>query len=129
MVICANIIIYIIYKCFKRFKENIRRFDFIYSKNYDRIFIGIVKYTKTSYVNTFEFEMNDIERFILQKMGNNSISYDLKVVFKNGESQNICNIRKRSQEELEGLAYILNEKIIIKSKENNNTENNNVTNQ
>ena len=97
--------------------------------DFNKIFIGSSNVGEKTYISFSEFYINDIERFILQKMGNNTISYDLKVVFKNGESQNICNIRKRSQEELEGLAYILNEKIIIKSKENNNTENNNVTNQ
>ena len=111
-----NIIFYIIYKLAKKFFDNIYRIDCIFSRNFDRIFIGLVKYTKTSYVSTFEFPLNNIDRFILEK-----ISYEkhnLVVIFKNGENQLICNIKK-NQEELEGLAYILNEKL-IKNDENMN---------
>ena len=56
---------YIIYKLSKKFFDNIYRIDCIFSRNFDRIFIGLVKYTKTSYANTFEFQMNNIDRFIL----------------------------------------------------------------
>ena len=111
-----NIIFYIIYKLAKKFFDNIYRIDCIFSRNFDRIFIGVVKHTKTSYVSTFEFPLNNIDRFILEK-----ISYEkhnLVVIFKNGEKQLICNIKK-NQEELEGLAYILNEKL-IKNDENMN---------
>ena len=113
-----NIIFYIIYKLAKKFFDNIYRIDCIFSRNFDRIFIGLVKYTKTSYVSTFEFPLNNIERFILEK-----ISYEkhnLVVIFKNGEKQLICNIKK-NQEELKGLAYLLNEKL------NKNNENTNPT--
>ena len=107
--VIPNIILYLIYKCVKAKKENIYRIDIIYSKNFDRMFIGLVKYTKTSYVNIFEFQMNNINRFILENIGHDN--YNLKVIFKNNDSQLICNIKK-SQEELEGLAFLLNERLI-----------------
>ena len=58
--------------------------------------------------------MNNISRFILEKELNNSnISFNLKVVLKNNETQQICNLKNNTQKDLEGLAYILNERLII----------------
>ena len=58
--------------------------------------------------------MNNISRFILEKELNNSnISFNLKVVLKNNETQQICNLKNKTQKDLEGLAYILNERLII----------------
>ena len=115
-----NTILYIIYKCLKIRFEKIYRIDCIFSRNFDRIFIGLVKYTKTSYINTFEFQMNYIDQFILEKISNDN--YNLKVVFKNKEKHLICNI-KRNQAQLEGLAYLLNERLI-----NNNDDLNTICN-
>ena len=117
--IIINSVLYIVYKCVKYYKENIWRIDIIYSKDFDRIFIGLVKYTQTSYVNTFEFQMSNIDKFILQKIGNMEISYELKALLKTSGMQKICDIRNRTQEELEGLAYLLNEQLINKSYKNN----------
>ena len=114
--VVPNIILYLIYKCVKAKKENIFRIDIIYTQNFDRIFIGLVKYTKTSYVNIFEFQMNNINSFILERIGIDN--FNLKVIFKNNDSQMICNIKK-SQEELEGLAFILNEKLINNKSDSN----------
>ena len=119
--ITVNIILYIVFKCLKNCLENIYRIDCIFSRNFDRIFIGLVKYTKTSYVNTFEFQMNYIEQFILEKISNDN--YDLKVVFKNKEKHLICNIKK-SQKELEGLIYLLNERLINNTDGLNTIDNN-----
>ena len=122
-----NIILYLIYKCVKEKKENIYRIDIIYSRNFDRMFIGLVKYTKTSYVNIFEFQMNNINRFILEKISHDN--FNLKVIFKNNHSKLICNVKK-SQEELEGLAFLLNERLINNINNTNEIEtidnNNNV---
>jgi len=119
----ANIILYILYKIFKYCFDNIYRIDCIYSKNFDRVFIGIVKYTKTKYINTFEYQMNNISRFILEREGNGSqTNFNLKVVFKNKESQQICTIKNQTQDKLEGLAYLLNERLNINS--NNNIDSN-----
>ena len=114
-----NIIIYTIYKIFKYCLYNSFRIDCIYSKNFDQVFIGIVKYTQTKYLNIFECQMNNISRFILEREGNISNSnFNLKVVFKNDETQQICTIKNKTQEDLEGLAYLLNERL------NNNSNNN-----
>ena len=121
--VIPNIILYLIYKCVKAKKENIYRIDIIYSKNFDRMFIGLVKYTKTSYVNIFEFQMNNINRFILENIGHDN--YNLKVIFKNNDSHLICSIKK-SQEELEGLAFLLNERLI--NNINNTNEMNSISN-
>ena len=110
---------YILYKIFKYCYENIFRIDCIYSKNFDRVFIGLVKYTKTKYVNTFEFQMDNIRRFILERKGGN---FNLKVEFKNNGTQQICTIKNKTQDELEGLAYLLNERLNINS--NNNIDSN-----
>ena len=120
-IIVPNIILYIIYKSLKCCFENILRIDCIFSKDFDRIFIGLVKSSGTSYANTFEFQMNDIERFVLQKEEN--AVYNLKVLFKNKETQDIYRITNKTQEELEGLAYILNERLInIINNQNKETE-------
>ena len=105
---------YILYKIFKYYFDNIFRIDCIYSKNFDRVFIGVVKYTKTKYINTFEYQMNNISRFILERVGNSSVTnYDLKVIFKNNETQRICTIKNKTQVELEKLAFLLNERLNI----------------
>ena len=109
----GNIILYIIYILYNCF-DNIFRIDCIYSKNFDRIFIGLVKYNKTKYINTFEYQINNISRFILERVGNSSVTnYDLKVIFKNNETQRICTIKNKTQVELEKLAFLLNERLNI----------------
>ena len=107
----GNIILYILYKIFKYFFENIFRIDIIYSKNFDRVFIGLVKYTKTKYIKTFEFQMNNINRFVFERVGNRT--FNLKVIFKNNKVQQICTFKRKTEYELEGLAYILNERLNI----------------
>ena len=83
----VDIILFILYIIFKYCFDNIYRIDCIYSKNFDRVFIGLVKYTKKKYINTFEYQMNNINRFILERGGNSSqTNFNLKVVFKNKES-------------------------------------------
>ena len=117
----VNVILYILYKIFKYCFDNIYRIDCIYSKNFDRVFIGLVKYTKTKYINTFEYQMNNISRFILEKEGNSSqTNFNLKVVFKNNETQQICTIKNKTQDKLEGLAYLFNERLNINSYNNIN---------
>jgi len=80
---------------------NIPRIDFIYSKNFDRIFIGFVKYTYEKYVNTFEYQMDNIDKFIFEKRDNNNRALNLKVVFKNNEMQHICILKNKTQKDLE----------------------------
>ena len=66
--------------------------------------------------------MDNISRFILEKeINSNNTIFNLQVVFKNNETQQICNIKHKAQEDLEGLAYLLNERLIINT--NTNTDN------
>jgi len=118
------LIMIIFYKCIKSIKKNIIRIDCIYSKSFDRIFIGLVRYSQSRYLNTFEYQMNNINRFIYEKVGiNNHINFHLKVIFKNKEIQQICILEEQSENELEGLILLLNEKLII------NTDNNSDSNE
>ena len=109
------IIVFILDKIFKYCFGDVFRIDCIYSNNFDRLFIGLVKLNKTKYVNTFEYKIDDISRFILEREGNN---YKLKVVFKNNETQEIYTIKKKTKEELERLALLLNERLNINSNNN-----------
>ena len=77
--IIYNILLYMIYICFKATCDKIYRIDFIFSKNFDQLFIGFVKYNKKSYINTFVFKMNDINKFIFEKE-NNTNYYNLKIL-------------------------------------------------
>ena len=113
------------YKCVKFTFDNIIRIDCIYSKNFDRIFIGLVKYTKTKYVNTFEYQMDNIDRFILENgANNNNRVFNLKVVLKNNEIQQICILKNKTKDDLEGLIYLLNERLNNNTQTNNNNDSN-----
>ena len=112
--IFISIIMYILYKFFKLKRKSIFRIDYIYSKDFDRIFIGLVNYTETKYENTFEYQMNNINRFIFEKKEENDVTnFHLKVIFKNDEIQEICYLRNQREDELEGLINFLNERLII----------------
>ena len=98
------------------------RIDFVFSENYDEIFIGIVKANKTSYENTFQYEMNLIDKFMVNKNQANGI--DLLVVLKNNpKAQYICSIKNILKINADGLVYLLNEKLNLKN-ENTNSNNN-----
>jgi hypothetical protein len=114
-ILIGIIIVFILHKIFKYCFGDVFRIDCIYSNNFDRLFIGLVKLNKTKYVNTFEYKMDDISRFILEREGNN---YKLKVVFKNNETQEIYTIKKKTKEELGRLALLLNERLNINSNNN-----------
>ena len=87
------------------------RIDFIYSKDFDRIFIGIVNYNQKKYSKTFEYQLDEIERFFFQLPeiinGDSTLSIELK-------SKRIVHIQRfkfLDKFDQEGLEYILNEKI------------------
>ena len=114
----VNIILYILYKCLKLKIKDLFRIDCIYSKKFDRIFIGLVNFNKIKYY-TFEYQMNNINRFIYEKEENsNKNSFHLKVVFKNNDFQQICTLKDQSENELEGLISLLNKRLIIKTENN-----------
>ena len=105
------------------------RIDLIYSKNFDRLFIGIVKNDGKSYINTFLLNLNEIDRFVLQKNLITERGFHLKSISKgNGMIQDICYINE-IETELEGLTYILNERLQNNLNNNailNNNANNNI---
>ena len=100
------------------------RIDFVFSENYDEIFIGIVKANKTSYENTFHYEMKLIDKFMINMKQTNEI--DLLVVLKNNpRAQYICTIKNILKINADGLVYLLNEKLNLKNINSNNNFNNN----
>ena len=115
-----------IYFLIKRLNSNIR-IDIVYSNNFDRIFIGLVKYNEEAFTNTFLFEISSIEKFILEQIDKDKNKYtnkknNLKVILKNGEIRTICQINE-NQGVLEGLIFILNEKLNNKNEQMTNNDN------
>jgi len=98
-------------KC--RSKYNCKRIDIIYSSDYEKLLICISKNNDLSkYIARSEFFLNDIDRFILQKKKINDNGFYLLAINKRSNISNeICFIED-IQTELEGLAYILNERLI-----------------
>jgi len=90
------------------------RLDIIYSKNKDKIFLILVTYFNT-YYKTFEFNLNNIDKFTLSQMKLNKSGFMIKVLFNDGkEEENICFIPKAEEDKLKDLMTILNKEIIIK---------------
>ena len=91
-IIIINCIKIFIYKS-KRNKR-ISRIDIIYSNNFDRIFIGLLDYYEKTYLNTFLFQINSIDKFILQSIikskEQSENKNNLQVILKSGEIQTIC---------------------------------------
>ena len=97
------------------FRNKVLRLDMIYSKNKDRIFIGLVTYCNT-YYKTFEFNLNEIDKFTIDQIDLNSSNYIIKVLFKDGREQEIYSIKvfKKEKDQLIDLINQLNEVIITK---------------
>ena len=108
--IISYFIIFLVKACSGKTTEFLR-IDIIYSKNFDRLFIGIVKNDGKTYIKKFLFNLNEIDKFVIIKKNNNEKGFHLKSINKgNNLIQDICYINEE-QEELEGLLYILNEKL------------------
>ena len=88
-------------------RNKIARIDFIFSKNFDKIFIGTVRRNGKSYRNKFIFKMNKIKSFILDKKRNKSCI--LKVIVLN-DYIDICQINNSNFKDEEKLISLLNEK-------------------
>ena len=56
--------------------------------------------------------MNNIDKFFLQNFKNFNSGFDLKVMFKDKQIQDIWPIKNKYQRDLEGLIYLLNERLI-----------------
>ena len=104
--------IFSICSCVKNIKKNnFLRLDIIYSNDYDKIFIGKVM-DETSYSSTNLFNLNDIDKFVLQKYKAKERGFHLLAFYKGNTIPNaeICYIED-AQLELEGLVHILNERL------------------
>lgn len=91
------------------FKHSLRM-DIIYSKDFNKLFIGLLNYNGTAYKKTFLYELNLIDHFIVEPYKgsfNNSI---LKVVYKDRNIQEILRINENKYV-LEGLLFILNKNL------------------
>ena len=105
-------VIFSICSCVKNIKKkHYLRLDIIYSNDYDKIFIGNVK-KETSYASTNLFNLNDIDKFVLQKYKAKERGFHLLAFYKGNTIPNaeICYIED-VQSELEGLVHILNERL------------------
>lgn len=87
------------------------RIDFIYSKDFDRLFIGKVNYEENSYTKTFEYQMNDIEKFYFQMCEIINEGMELKVELKNKRIVRIHKFIGIDKYDQEGLEFILNGKL------------------
>ena len=109
IIMVFNFICILYYLCRKR--KNVR-IDFIFSKDFDELFIGVVsKAIKYSYRNTFEYQMKNINRFILERKSNQTI---IKAELKNNAYETIFCFQNLETTYSDGIIYLLNEKLNVK---------------
>ena len=75
--------------------ENFKRLDWIYTNNFERIFIGVVK-NDTSYVNTFIYNIESIDKFIVEIREGKLC---LKIVLKDGFNTEICRYTREKEKD------------------------------
>ena len=88
------------------------RIDIIYSNDFDTIFIALLTSNGHFYKNKFIHDINSIERFILENYKTSKNKSILKVVYRDKTVEDIFIINE-SQNDLEGLLFILNEKLNV----------------
>ena len=123
-VICLNLLLnlLIILLIFYCKNHGVVRIDFIYSTDYQRIFIGSVKKNEKSYENNYIINMNKIKEFILESKNYSLKNFILKVQFKNGVTKDIYHFNGKYKDELDGLLYLLNRRF----NNNNNYQDNEI---
>lgn len=85
-----------------------QRIDIIYSKNFDKIFIGVVK-NDTTYINRLIIIINTIDKFIMTM---ESESNNFQVLLKDrGSKIEICTFLHQKKDSLENLIFFLNGKL------------------
>ena len=110
IIVIILLIILNYYVLYKRFNL-IRRIDIVYSNDFKTMFIGLVKYNEKSYKNTFIFEINSIENFVLERYKKKY--FTLKINLRDKSSQDLC-IVKATKCNIAELISILNEKVNAK---------------
>ena len=86
------------------------RIDIIYSNNFDTIFVALLNHNGTSYKKKYIHSINSIERFAFENYEGSFNKSILKVIYKDKTVEYLFRIDK-SKFNLEGLLFILNEKI------------------
>ena len=106
--ISLYIIIYLICLCAKH--KKFQRIDIIYSNDFDKIFVATTK-DQTSYFSSSLFSLNEIDRFVLTKNSIKEKGFHLIALLKeNPLNREICYVED-SKTDLEGLIFLLNERI------------------
>ena len=88
-------------------KESFQRLDWIYTNNFDRIFIGVVK-DDTTYINNFTYNIVELDKFIVEIRGD---SLCLKVILKTGAKYDICRYTREKKRDLDTFIYLINGQI------------------
>ena len=113
-IIILIILIIINYYCINKRFNLIKRIDIIYSNDFKQMFIGLVKYYEKSYKNTFIFDNNLIDKFLLEPYKQSEKKYfKIIITLKDKSRQEICVI-KATKCNMAELLSILNEKKIQK---------------
>ena len=115
-VICLVVTV-LIYTIFLIFNVNAiikhsLRIDIIYSSDFDTIFIALLNHNGHFYKKKFIHDINSIERFILENYKNYNNKSILKVAYRDKKVEDILIINE-SENDLDGLLFILNEKINV----------------
>ena len=106
--ISLYIIIYLICLCAKH--KKFQRIDIIYSNDFDKIFVATTK-DQTSFFSSSLFSLNEIDRFVLTKNSIKEKGFHLIALLKeNPLNREICYVED-SKTDLEGLIFLLNERI------------------
>ena len=93
------------------------RIDIIYSENFDTIFIALLNHNGTSYKKKFTYNIVSIRQFIIEDYKNSNNVSILKVFYENKTIEDIFTINENKYN-LDGLLFILNEKLNIYQKNN-----------
>ena len=115
--VCYLIVMFVVFVIFLIYNLNTiikhsLRIDIIYSNNFDTIFIALLTSNGHFYKNKFIHDINSIERFILENYKNSNNKSILKVAYRDKTVEDIFIINE-SQNDLDGLLFILNEKLNV----------------
>ena len=88
------------------YREIFHRIDWIFSKDFDRIFIGVVR--GGNYLKNIMYNINDIDKFVL--MVNNN-RYSFKICLKDGKNEDICEFQGQEKKVLDSFIYLINGQI------------------
>ena len=107
----APIVMYFLFSWCMKCCSHDTRIDFIFSKNFERIFIGVVNYKLNKYSKTFEYQANEIERFGFLKPEKINGPTSFIVILKNNIMSQIIRCKGVDRYDQEGIEYILNGKL------------------